>query len=64
MNRKSVDTGLCTMHGKFKDTVTTLHRSNVTCIQVLLDLIAILVILKLQGGTVMAFEAVLVNVLD
>jgi hypothetical protein len=52
------------MHGKFKDVVTALNRSNVTCIQVLLDLVAVLVISELQGGTVVAFEDVFVNVLD
>jgi hypothetical protein len=64
MNREMVDGGFCSIHGEFKDMVAALNGSNVVCIQILLDLVTVLVILKLQGGAVMAFEDVLVDVLE
>ena len=43
---------------------TAFYRSDVTCIQVLLNLVTILVIRKSHGGAIMSFENILGDVPD
>ena len=52
------------MHGEFKHMPTAFHRSNVACVQVLLNLIAVLIICQTDGGAIMTFEDILGDVPD
>jgi hypothetical protein len=51
------------MHREFENMPTAFSRSDIACIQVLLNLIAILIIGKTNSGAVMTFEDIFGNVL-
>jgi hypothetical protein len=62
MNRKSINGRALSMHRKFEYVPTAFRRTNIACIQILLDLVTILVISKSESGAVMTFEDVFGNV--
>ena len=62
MDRKSINSGALSMHRKFKYIPTAFSRSNIACIQILLNLITVLVISKTNGSAIMAFEDIFGNV--
>jgi len=62
MDWKTINGGALSMHRKFKYMPAAFCRTNIACIQVLLDLITILVIGETESGAVMAFEDVFGNV--
>jgi hypothetical protein len=62
MDWKSINCGALTMHRKFKYMPTAFDRTDIACVQVLLNLITILVISKSKSGAVMAFVEIFCDV--
>jgi len=63
MNRETIDSRGLGMHSELVDVPAGFNRSNITCINILLDLIYVL-IKDFDCGPVMALVDVLVDVLD
>ena len=64
MDRKAIDSRKLSMHAKFHDVSTALHRANVASIKILLDFITVLFVKNLKGCSVMTLVDVLVDILD